>query len=51
MIWEANKDNSKAIPKSSSIKLIRADGFVISSLNFKHIVMANCNASKINNGS
>jgi hypothetical protein len=45
---ETNKDNSKAIPKSSSIKLIRTDGFVISSLNLKHIIMANCNVSKNN---
>jgi hypothetical protein len=37
---EVNKDNSKTIPKSSSIKLTRAIGFVISSLNFKHIGMA-----------
>jgi hypothetical protein len=41
---EVNKDNSKAIPKSSSIKLTRVDGFVVSSLNFKHIVMVDCNA-------
>jgi hypothetical protein len=40
---EANKNNSKAIPKSSSIKLTRANGFVISSLNFKHIAMVDCN--------
>jgi hypothetical protein len=43
---EANKNNSKVIPKSSSIKLTRAYGLVIFSLNFKHIVMANCNALK-----
>jgi hypothetical protein len=40
----ANKKNSKAIPKSSSIKLTWAGGFVISSLHFKHMVMANYNA-------
>jgi hypothetical protein len=45
---EANKDNSKVIPKSSSIKLIRVDGFIISSLNFKHIRIANFNASESN---
>jgi hypothetical protein len=38
---ETNKDNSKVIPESSLIKLIRVNGFVISSLNFKHIIMAN----------
>jgi hypothetical protein len=36
--------NSKTIPKSSSIKLTWVGGFVISSLHFKHMVMANCNA-------
>jgi len=36
---EGNKDNSKAIPKSSSIKLIGIDGFVKFSMNFTHIVM------------
>jgi hypothetical protein len=45
---EANKDNSKGIPKSSVIKLIGIDGFIISSLNFKHIVIVHCNASKSN---
>jgi hypothetical protein len=45
---EANKYNSKAIPNSSLIKLTGVDGFLIFSLNFKHIVMANCNASKSN---
>ncbi len=45
---ETNKDNSKAIPKSSSIKLTKANGFIISSLNCKHIIMANYNASKSN---
>jgi hypothetical protein len=40
---EANKDNSKAISKSSSIKLIaQANGFVIFSLHFKHLIMADC---------
>jgi hypothetical protein len=48
LMLEANNDNSKAIPKSSSIKLTRANGFIISSLDFKHIVMENCNASKNN---
>jgi hypothetical protein len=45
---EANKDNSKAIAKSSSMKLIGVDGFIISSLNFKHIVMVDYNASECN---
>jgi hypothetical protein len=45
---EVNKNNSKAIPKSSSIKLTKATGFVISSLNFKHVVMANYNALENN---
>jgi hypothetical protein len=45
---EANKDNSKVILESSSIQLTKVDGFVISSLNFKHIVMVECNASKSN---
>ncbi len=45
---EANKNNSKAILESSSIKLTKANRFVISSLNFKHIVMADYNASKNN---
>jgi hypothetical protein len=30
-----NRNNSKAIPKSSSIKLTQANGFVTSSLHFK----------------
>ncbi len=38
---ETNKYNSKNISKSSSIKLTKADGFVIFPLNFKHIVMVN----------
>jgi len=42
------KDNSKAIPKSSSIKPSRVDGFIIPSLSFKHIAMVGCNASKSN---
>jgi hypothetical protein len=37
LMLEANKNNLEAIPKSSSIKLTRANGFVIFSLNFKHI--------------
>jgi hypothetical protein len=45
---EANKDNSKAIPKSSSIKLIGANEFVNFSLHFKHIVMADYNALAMN---
>jgi hypothetical protein len=45
---EANKNNSKSIIESSSIKLTGVDGFIISSLNFKHIVMANCNALENN---
>jgi hypothetical protein len=44
---EANKDNSKAILESSTIKLTRVDGFIIYSLNFKHIVMV-CNALESN---
>jgi len=48
---EAKKDNSKVVPESSSIKLTRVDGFVISSLNFKHIIMADCNALESNCGS
>jgi hypothetical protein len=46
---EANKNNSKVIPKSSSIELIGADGFVISSLSFKHIIMVDYNAYKKKN--
>jgi hypothetical protein len=45
---EANKNNSKIIPKSSSIKLTKAYGFVISSLKFKHIIIVDYNASKNN---
>jgi hypothetical protein len=41
---EANKDYSKAIPESSSIKLTRVNGFIIFSLNFKHVMMVNYNA-------
>jgi hypothetical protein len=44
----SNKDNSKAILESSSIKLTRADGFIISFLNFNHKLMADYNASKSN---
>jgi hypothetical protein len=44
----ANKNNSKAIPKSSLIKLTRAGGLVTSSLHFNHMVMAKCNALKNN---
>jgi hypothetical protein len=44
----ANKDiNSNAILESSSIKLTWASGFV-TSLHFKHMVMANYNASNNN---
>jgi hypothetical protein len=45
---ETNKNNSNIIPKSSSIKLTKVDGFIISSFNFKHTVMANYNASESN---
>jgi hypothetical protein len=45
---EAYKDNSKAILKSSSIKLTGVGGFVIFSLNFKHIIMVDYNASESN---
>jgi hypothetical protein len=48
LVLEINKNNSKAIPESSLIKLIGVNGFVISSLNLKHIVMANCNALESN---
>ncbi len=48
MMLKANKDNSKVIPKLSSIELTGLDGFIISSLNFKHIVMANFNALENN---
>jgi hypothetical protein len=44
LMLEANKDNSKAILESSVIKLTWANGFIISSLNYKHIIMADCNA-------
>ncbi len=40
----SKKKNSKAIPKSSSIKLTWASGFVTPSLHFKHMVMIDCNA-------
>jgi hypothetical protein len=43
-----NKDNSKAIPKSSSIKLTWVGGFATTFLHFKHMVMANCNVSNNN---
>jgi hypothetical protein len=45
---EANKDYSKAILESSLIKLTRVNGFIKFSLNFKHIVMVNYNASESN---
>jgi hypothetical protein len=45
---EANKDNSKIIPKLSLIKLTKAYGLVISSLNFTHIIMVDCNALENN---
>jgi hypothetical protein len=47
---EANKNNPKVILESSSIKLTRVNGFVIFSLNFKHIIMANYNALERTNG-
>jgi hypothetical protein len=50
LLLEVNKNNSKIIPESSSIKMIGVDGFVISSLNFKHVIMANCNALEITIG-
>jgi len=50
LLLEVNKNNSKVIPESSSIKMTGVDGFVISSLNFKHIVMANCKALEITIG-
>jgi len=45
---EANKNNPKAILKSSPIKLTRVNGFVILSLNFKHVVMVGYNALESN---
>ncbi len=45
---ETNKNISKAIPKSSSIKLTKVDGFIIFCLNFKHIVLVDCNALESN---
>jgi len=45
LILVTNKDNSKVIKKSSSIKLTWARGFVTNSLHFKHMVMVDCNAS------
>jgi hypothetical protein len=45
---EAKKYNSKAILESSLIKLIGANGFIISFLNFKHIIRADFNTSKSN---
>jgi len=50
LILEANKNNSKVVPKSSSIELIGAHGFVISSLSFKHIIMVDYNAYKKTSG-
>jgi hypothetical protein len=40
----ANKDSSKTIPKSSSIKLTWVGEFATSFLHFKHMIMACCNA-------
>jgi hypothetical protein len=48
LTWIANKDNSKVIPKSSSIKLTKASGFVTFPQHFKHMVMVDCNSSKNN---
>jgi hypothetical protein len=48
LILVSNQNNSKAIPKSSSIKLIWACGFITSSLHFKHKVMANYTTSNNN---
>jgi len=48
MLLEVNKNNSKVILKSSPIKLIGANGFLTSSLCFKHIVMTNYNALESN---
>jgi len=48
LILASNKNNLKAIPKSSSIKLIWACEFVTSSLHFKHMVTTNYNASNNN---
>ncbi len=45
---EANKNKKKPIQKSSSIKLTKVNGFVISSLSFKYIEMVDYNASKSN---
>jgi hypothetical protein len=44
----ASKYNSKTIPKSSSIELTWASGFVTSSLHFKHMAKAYYNASNSN---
>jgi hypothetical protein len=44
----ANKNNSKVILESSSIKLTEASGFVTSFVHFKHMVMADYNASNNN---
>jgi len=48
LTWITNKDNSKAIPKSSSIKLIEVGGFVIFPQHFKHMVMVDYNALENN---
>jgi hypothetical protein len=40
-----NKDNSKAIPKSSLIKLTWVGGFATTFLHFKHMVIENWNVS------
>jgi hypothetical protein len=48
LILIENKNNSKVILESSSIKLTEASGFVISFVHFKHMVMADYNASNNN---
>jgi len=45
---EAYKNNLKTILESLAINLTGANGFVISFLNFKHIVMVDYNASESN---
>jgi hypothetical protein len=50
LVLVSNKNNSKAIPKSSSVKLILGCGFVNSSLHFYHMVTANYTASNNTNG-
>ncbi len=45
---EAYKNNLKTILESLAINLTGANGFVISFLNFKHIVMVDYNESESN---